>query len=78
MMWDSGDCYSAEWPAVIVLHQVRESKKMDNIVTLYLQISRARVYCVIVLFPEEGKVFKTSHMSGLLDKLSGHVQIIPH
>ncbi|XP_063681276.1 uncharacterized protein LOC134816381 [Bolinopsis microptera] len=42
---DSSNCYSAEWPAVIVIHDFAR-----DISALYLEISRARVHCVVILF----------------------------
>jgi hypothetical protein len=76
---ESVETFSAEWPAVIVLHQIRKNNLLDNLVTLYLQVSRARVYCVIILFPESGETFdKNNIFSCLLEKSKGLVQIISH
>ena len=72
------DCLSAEWPAVIVLHEVREGKITDDLETLYLKVTRARVYCAVLLFAEKGKTFKYKPMLGLLDKLKDYAQVILH
>ena len=69
---------SAEWPAVIVLHKTFQdsmSSKMQ-LSMLYQAISRARVYCSVILYPEEGNTIKdTRSMMRLLDKLRDLVNI---
>jgi hypothetical protein len=50
--WDS---FSAEWPTVIVLH--KSGNNTEDQTSLYLEVSRARVYSVIIAFPESGKTF---------------------
>ena len=41
-------CYSVEYPAVIVVHDLDDK---EGIFSLYLKMSRARVYCAVTLFP---------------------------
>ena len=67
----SKDCASAQWPAVIVLYTVsgRYRDEEEDLTLLYLMLSRARVYCSVVLYP---------HMSRLLDKLSNYARIIQY
>ena len=75
---DSEDCASAQWPAVIALHTVYGYIEED-LARLYLMLSRARVYCSVVIFPEEGETLddtSTPHMLQLLDKLSNYARII--
>ena len=50
--------FSAEFPAVIIFHEIlgdyRNSKtRIDDLRVLYLAVSRARVYCSIILFPSK-------------------------
>ena len=41
-------CYSVEYPAVIVLYDISDT--FMDISSLYLQISRARVFCVVIVY----------------------------
>ena len=73
----SWDCASAQWPAVIVLHSVGWYGEEVDLTELYSMLSRARVYCFVVLYPYEGYTLADSpHMSRLLDKLSNYARII--
>ena len=72
----SKDCASAHWPAVIVLHRVYGYRK-ENLTALYLSLSRARVYCSVIIYPHEGTTLDDSpYMLHLLDKLSNIARII--
>ena len=74
---DSEDCASAQWPAVIVLHEVSRYSEEANLTELYLTLSRARVYCSVVIFPYEGTTLDSyPHMLRLLGKLSNFARII--
>ena len=74
---DSRECYSAQWPAVIVLHRVRGYREERDLTLLYLSLSRARVYCSVIIYPEEGYTLDDApHMLHLLDKLSNFARII--
>ena len=64
---DSSNCYSAEWPAVIVIHDFAR-----DISALYLSISRARVHCVVILF---STLIDISELH-LLSELSDSAKII--
>ena len=73
----SWDCASAQWPAVIVLHSVGWYGEEADLTKLYLTLSRARVYCSVVIFPEEGATLDSyPHMLRLLGKLSNYARII--
>ena len=73
----SDDCASAQWPAVIVLHKMWGGSEENNLTELYLMVSRARVYCSVLIFPQEGETLDDSpHMLHLLDKLSNYARII--
>ena len=73
----SDDCYSAQWPAVIVLYRVWFREK-DELTELYLMLSRARVYCSVVIFPQGETLDSYPYMLQLLDKLSNYARIIRH
>ena len=66
-------CASAQWPAVIVLHSVWSEEA--DLTDLYLTLSRARVYCSVVLFTGE-TLSDSLYMVRLLDKLSNYARII--
>ncbi len=53
-MCNSTDSYSAEWAAVIVVHGMWSSYTYDELRALYLELSRARVYCTLIVYPGEG------------------------
>ena len=75
----SWDCASSEWPAVIVVHSVLGYREEENLTNLYLALSRARVYCSVVMYPERGTTLDSyPHMLPLLDKLSNYARIIRH
>ena len=73
---------SAEFPAVIVFHEMiknRYSDHIDDLRVLYLSISRARVYCSIILFPEKGTSVEDHEIySRMLEKLCDTAHIIRH
>ena len=71
--------YSAEWPAVVVLHMMYGHSTVWELPRLYLAISRARVNCSVVLYPCEGETLDNcTVVLELLDKLRCHVNIIRH
>ena len=73
----SMSCYSAQWPAVIVLYSVLWDSEEVDLTQLYLMLSSARVYCSVFIFPREGYTLSdTPHMLRLLDKLSNFARII--
>ena len=73
---------SAEWPAVIVLHKAHQSGSSNEVQLsgLYQAISRARVHCSVILFPEEGKSMKEDCPSTLelLEQLTDVAQVVWH
>ena len=70
--------FSAEWPAVIILHKVCRNIEKD-LTTLQLEISRARVYCSVLLYPEKGKdLGDYGHISDILDKLKDRARILKY
>ena len=72
------DSFSSEWPTVIVLHAV-DADDPDNLTELYLAISRARVKCTVLLFPEKGKTLKKNKVfAGLLDEIESLVHLLKH
>ena len=70
-----GYAYSAEWPAVIVLHEMSEQINSMDIASLNLSMSRARVYCSVILFPKYGEQLNDYYLDAFLDKLKGHASI---
>ena len=73
-------CYSAQWPAVIVLHRVLLwDSEEDDLNRLYLMLSRARVYCSVFIIPYYSRTLDdTPHVLPLLGKLSNFARIIRH
>ena len=79
---------SAEFSAVIVLHRLCgyptfNHNGAEDIRSLYSFISRARVYCSVVLYRDlrhgGGKTLQDlKHITDLLEKLSGQVQILKY
>ena len=70
--------FSAEWPAVIVLHKVCRYIEKD-LTTLQLEISRARVYCFVLIYPEKGKdLGDYGHISDILDELKDRARILKY
>ena len=67
--------YSAEWPAVIVLHEMSDKINPMDIASLNLSMSRARVYCSVILFPKDGEQLNDYYLDQFLDKLKGHASI---
>ena len=79
---------SNEWPAVILLQPLvdhidkpmmkgRSKKVSFDPERLYMAMSRARVKCTVIMFPEKGAKLKNYHsMCTLLDKLKGSVEVI--
>ena len=50
--FSSASCLSAEWPAVILVYNVTDpSGEQGHISSLYLSVSRARVYCAVIAYP---------------------------
>jgi hypothetical protein len=72
--------YSTEWPAVVVLFGVHRGFDESFLRVLYLALSRARVYCSVVLYlAEEGDTLDNNRfVSRLLDRLKDRVQVIRH
>ena len=73
------DSYSMEWPVVIVLLQVSILLfDDDNLSKLYLAISRARVKCVVFLFPPAdcSRLIEYSDIMELLVKLEPLAHVI--
>ncbi|XP_063692987.1 uncharacterized protein LOC134824910 [Bolinopsis microptera] len=58
-------CYSAEYPAVIVLYDVANYVDLS---ILYRQISRARVYCVVILYSSDD-----NHIFSGFEKLNDYM-----
>lgn len=75
--FDIDSCYSVEYPAVIVLHDVLGTTA-QHIRSLYLEISRARVYCVVIFMASCGSVSISNSVLALLDKLEDTVKIVRH
>ena len=74
---DLEDCYSAEWPAVIVLHELKGYLGDYNLSQLYLEISRARVFCSVLVVPEKDHtVTEYKDMHELLNRLESVTHII--
>ena len=66
---------SAEWPAVIVLHKMIGDFEMQ-LTWLYQTISRARVFCSVILYPSDGeKVNDNKLFVKLLPKISNFADI---
>ena len=73
---DIDGSYSVEYPVVIVVHGVSFD---DDIPALYLEISRARVYCVIILYTFHlDSISENQYVASLLDKLEDTVKIVRH
>ena len=73
----SVDSYSAEWPAVVVLCEAWNYKEAIYLSELYLMLSRARVHCTVIIYPEEGETLDTYTLT-LLERLSNYAHIIEH
>jgi len=71
--------YSVEYPAVIVVHNLQDR---ETIFSLYLEMSRARVYCVIILFAAHNfpyhNLSEYHPISDFLDTLKYFARIIRH
>ena len=72
-------CYSAEYPAVIVLH---DAYSPVDIAPLYLMISRARAYCSVILFTSVShhisSLLEAKPLNDLLNELRDCATIIRH
>ena len=60
-----------------MLHEVRYGEEV-NLTELYLTISRARVSCSVLLYPERGTLSDISYMSEILEKLEPLCHVIRH
>ena len=67
------NCYSVEYPAVIVLYD--NSDTFKDISSLYLQISRARVFCSVILF-NSYRGDNLSQLNDMLAELGDSVRVI--
>ena len=66
-------CYSEEYPAVIVLHDLH----LSDIKSLYLEISRARVYCAVLIYSSVDTLLSENQsLCNLLNELEDSVKII--
>ena len=74
---DSNNSYSAEWPAVVVLCAAWHYNEDGYLSELYLMLSRARVHCTVIIFPEEDDTLDTDTLT-LLERLSNYAHIIEH
>ena len=74
---DSGNSSSAEWPAVVVLCEAWNKESTGYLSSLYLTLSRARVHCTVIIYPEEGETLDT-YVLLLLERLSNYARIIQH
>ena len=75
------DTYSHEWPAVIVLLYVSYMDQIasPNLANLYLAVSRARVWCSVLLYPGKGKTLSDySHVMRLVDNLRTLARVVEH
>ena len=73
---DSVFSYSVEWPAVIVLHQMWGD--LDNdLPALYLAMSRARVHCFLILYPDGGETTRdhNEEMLELVKELKDYAHV---
>ena len=72
-------CYSSEWPAVVAVIELTENNELADMVRLYLAISRARVSCSVILYPELGKNLEGyRHGVYLLAELKKHCKLVLH
>ena len=70
---DAASCNSVEYPAVIVLHDLCSRARVSS---LYLEISRARVYCAVILYSSHKKYSSEHQLLGdLLSKIEDNVRI---
>ena len=71
--------YSAEWPVAVLLHQVWEYRSIKELAVFYLEVSRARVHCSVVLYPARGcRLDDYPHVIHLIDKLRDYANIVRH
>ena len=74
---DVKDCYSAEYPAAIVILDARVEE--TGIAPLYLMMSRARVYCSVILIRSNIRsVNEVIGLNDLLKELKDSVRIIKY
>ena len=70
---DAASCHSVEYPAVIVLHDLSSRARVSS---LYLEISRARVYCAVILYSSNKKYSSENQLlRDLLSKIEDNVRI---
>jgi len=72
--------YSAVWPAVVLIHEMRGFSKLD-LTNLCLGISRARVHCSVILYPRGVETLETEfygEMLDLLDKMKDYMHVVRH
>ncbi|XP_063692766.1 uncharacterized protein LOC134824719 [Bolinopsis microptera] len=71
---DAASCHSVEYPAVIVLHDVSGRASISS---LYLEISRARVYCAVIIYSSNKKYSSENRLlRDLLNKIEDNVRIL--
>jgi hypothetical protein len=74
--------YSAEWPAVVVVHGLnRYSEEEGYLAAQYLMISRARVYCSVVIVPGYKNGYSEKNrrfLLNLVEKLKDKVGFVRH
>ena len=82
---DSAYSYSTEWPAVVVVHKLdryREEEEDYYLAELYLKLSRARVYCSVVIVPGYGEDGYSERerrfLLNLVEKLKDKVGFVRH
>ena len=73
------DCYSSEWPVVIVLFEAFSRRQTFIPAQLYLAISRARVKCTVFVYPNVGQALsEINFISTMLSELRPIAHIIHH
>ena len=68
---------SAEWPAVIVVHEMGLLSDGD-ITKLYLALSCARVFCTAIVYPDEDLEYNHQLTRELLDELRCYAHVGQH
>ena len=72
-------CYSCEWPAVIAVLELRENLQYQDTIMIYLALSRARVSCSVILYPENGKTLENlAYFEPMLEELKKYCKIVMH
>ena len=69
------DIYSAEWPAIVFLMDLTNLNDQYHKIThqLYLAVSRARVYCSVVILCNSGAL--TTNLESMLEKLEKYATV---